>query len=162
MDNGTMEVLVIVAFPELKTLPSEKAWEAGIIDAISTAVYADKTLDTKAVRELEYELGCSRPTTLRPPSNQCRYTIRRLANDKESTGRQVSDKVCRPYLAANRFVRSVQRCRCQTIARRSTFPVASRCQHPPGVELHQFLPSLPPLLPPPTHRKVRGSLSKVT
>lgn len=55
MDNATMEVLVVVAFPELKTLPSEKAWEEGIIDAVSSAVYADKTLDTKAVRELEYE-----------------------------------------------------------------------------------------------------------
>ena len=55
VDNETMEVLVVVAFPELKTLPSEKAWEEGIIDAVSAAVYADKTLDTKAVRELEYE-----------------------------------------------------------------------------------------------------------
>jgi hypothetical protein len=55
VDNETMEVLVIVAFPGLKTVPSEKAWEEGIIDAVSSAVYADKTLDTKAVRELEYE-----------------------------------------------------------------------------------------------------------
>jgi hypothetical protein len=55
VEHPTMEVLVIVAFPELKTLPSEKAWEEGIIDAVSSAVYADKTLDTKAVRELEYE-----------------------------------------------------------------------------------------------------------
>ena len=54
-ENDTREVLVIVAFPELQTSTSEKAWEQGIIDAISTAVYADKTLDTKAVRELEYE-----------------------------------------------------------------------------------------------------------
>jgi hypothetical protein len=53
VDNETMEVLVIVAFPELKTRPSEKAWEEGIIDAVSAAVYADKTLDTVAVRELE-------------------------------------------------------------------------------------------------------------
>ena len=55
VDNETTGVLVIVAFPELKTLPSEKAWEEDIVDAVSTAVYADKTLDTKAVRELEYE-----------------------------------------------------------------------------------------------------------
>ena len=54
-ENATMEVLVVVAFPELKTSTSEKAWEEGIIDAISTAVYADKTLDTLAVRRLEYE-----------------------------------------------------------------------------------------------------------
>ena len=55
MDNATMEVLVIVAFPELKTQTSEKAWEEDIIDAVSAAVYADKTLDTVAVRQLEYE-----------------------------------------------------------------------------------------------------------
>jgi hypothetical protein len=54
-ENETMEVLVVVAFPELKTLASEKAWEEDIIDAVSAAVYADKTLDTVAVRELEYE-----------------------------------------------------------------------------------------------------------
>ncbi len=54
-ENATMEVLVAVAFPELKTQTSEKAWEEDIVDAVSTAVYADKTLDTVAVRELEYE-----------------------------------------------------------------------------------------------------------
>jgi len=50
-----MEVLVIVAFPELQTPTSEKAWEQDIVDAVSAAVYADKTLDTIAVRPLEYE-----------------------------------------------------------------------------------------------------------
>ena len=54
-DHETMKVLIIVAFPELKTLTSEKAWEQDIIDAISAAVYADKTLETLAVRRLEYE-----------------------------------------------------------------------------------------------------------
>jgi hypothetical protein len=54
-ENETMEVLVIVAFPELHTQPSEEAWEQDIIDAVSAAVYADKTLDTIAVRRLEYE-----------------------------------------------------------------------------------------------------------
>ena len=51
----TMEVLVIVAFPALQTQTSEAAWEQDIIDAVSAAVYADKTLDTIAVRRLEYE-----------------------------------------------------------------------------------------------------------
>ena len=50
-----MEVLVIVAFPEIKTQESEKAWEEDIVNAVSAAVYADKTLDTIAVRPLEYE-----------------------------------------------------------------------------------------------------------
>lgn len=54
-ENETMEVLVIVAFPELQTQPSEEAWEQDIVDAVSAAVYADKTLDTIAVRPLEYE-----------------------------------------------------------------------------------------------------------
>lgn len=50
-----MKVLVVLAFPELETRKSEKAWEENIIDAVSSAVYADKTLDTLAVRRLEYE-----------------------------------------------------------------------------------------------------------
>ena len=54
-ENETMEVLVTVAFPELQTSTSEKAWEQDIVDAISAAVYADTTLDTIAVRQLEYE-----------------------------------------------------------------------------------------------------------
>jgi len=54
-ENETMEVLVIVAFPGLQTSTSEKAWEQDIIDAVSATVYADKTLDTIAVRRLEYE-----------------------------------------------------------------------------------------------------------
>ena len=36
-DNETMEVLVIVAFPDLQTQPSEQAWEQDIIDAVSAA-----------------------------------------------------------------------------------------------------------------------------
>ncbi len=51
----TMEVLVVVAFPHLHTATSEEAWEQDIVDAISAAVYADKTLDTIDVRRLEYE-----------------------------------------------------------------------------------------------------------
>ena len=54
-DNDTMEVLVIVAFPQLGTHQSEAAWEESIVSAVSEAVYADKTLDTLAVRPLEYE-----------------------------------------------------------------------------------------------------------
>ena len=54
-ENETMEVLVIVAFPEIKSQQSEKAWEEDIVNAVSAAVYADKTLDTIAVRPLEYE-----------------------------------------------------------------------------------------------------------
>ena len=54
-ENETMEVLVIVAFPRLETSTSEKAWEEDILNAVSVAVYADKTLDTIAVRRLEYE-----------------------------------------------------------------------------------------------------------
>jgi hypothetical protein len=54
-ENETMEVLVIVAFPEFQTSTSETAWEQDIIDAVSAAVHADKTLETIAVRQLEYE-----------------------------------------------------------------------------------------------------------
>ena len=54
-ENETMEVLVIAAFPELKTQQGEKAWEEDIVSAVSAAVYADKTLNTVAVRRLEYE-----------------------------------------------------------------------------------------------------------
>ena len=54
-DQETMEVLVIVAFPDLHTQHGEKAWEDDIVNAVSAAVYADKTLDTIAVRPLEYE-----------------------------------------------------------------------------------------------------------
>ena len=54
-DDHTMEVLVIVAFPNLQTQQSEEAWEEDIIDAVSAAVYDDKTLDTFEVRRLEYE-----------------------------------------------------------------------------------------------------------
>jgi len=54
-ENHTMEVLVIVAFPRIMTQESERAWEEDIVRAVSAAVYADKTLDTIAVRPLEYE-----------------------------------------------------------------------------------------------------------
>lgn len=54
-DHYTMEVLVIVAFPNIKTPESERAWEEDIVKAVSVAVHADKTLDTIAVRPLEYE-----------------------------------------------------------------------------------------------------------
>lgn len=54
-DTETMEVLVVVAFPELGTRTSEQAWEEDIVNAVAAAVYADKTLDTLAVRPLEYE-----------------------------------------------------------------------------------------------------------
>lgn len=54
-DTATMEVLVVVAIPELETAVSEEAWEQDIIDAVSAAVYADKTLDTLTVGPLEYE-----------------------------------------------------------------------------------------------------------
>ena len=54
-ENETMEVLVIVAFPDLHTQHGEKASEKDIVNAVSAAVYADKTLDTIAVRPLEYE-----------------------------------------------------------------------------------------------------------
>lgn len=52
-DHKTTEVLVVVAFPELQTSTSEEAWEQDIRNAVSAAVYADKTLDTLAVRLLE-------------------------------------------------------------------------------------------------------------
>lgn len=54
-DRDTMEVLVIVAMPSVQTCVSEKAWEQDILNAVSTAVSADKTLNTLAVRPLEYE-----------------------------------------------------------------------------------------------------------
>ena len=54
-ENETMEVMVIVAFPKIKTPESERAWEEDIVRAVSAAVYADKTLDTIAVRPLEYK-----------------------------------------------------------------------------------------------------------
>ena len=54
-DQYTMEVLVIVAMPTVQTAVSERAWEEDILNAVSAAVYADKTLDTLAVRQLEYE-----------------------------------------------------------------------------------------------------------
>lgn len=54
-DQYTMEVLVIVAFPDLQTSTSEKAWEDDILNAVCAAVRADKTLDILAVGQLEYE-----------------------------------------------------------------------------------------------------------
>ena len=46
---------MILTFPEIRTPESERAWEEDIVRAVSAAVYADKTLDTIAVRPLEYE-----------------------------------------------------------------------------------------------------------
>ncbi len=54
-DQETMEVLVVVAMPPVETRTSEIAWEQSILDAVSTAVHADKTLNTIAVKPLEYE-----------------------------------------------------------------------------------------------------------
>ena len=54
-ENDVMNVLVVVAFPDLQTRPSEEAWERDIIHAVSAAVEADSTLDVIAVRQLEYE-----------------------------------------------------------------------------------------------------------
>lgn len=54
-ENAVTEVLVIVGFPELQSSTSENAWERDIVDAVSAAVYADNTLETIAVRPLEYE-----------------------------------------------------------------------------------------------------------
>lgn len=54
-ENDTMDVLVIVAMPTVQTRTSEAAWEEDIVNAVSAAVFADKTLDTIAVRRLEYE-----------------------------------------------------------------------------------------------------------
>lgn len=54
-DIETMEVLVVVKMPFVQTSVSEKAWEEDIVAAVSAAVYADKTLDTLAVRPPEYE-----------------------------------------------------------------------------------------------------------
>ena len=54
-DHETMEVLVVVAMPSVETRASEIAWEQSILDAVSTAVHADKTLNTLAVKPLEYE-----------------------------------------------------------------------------------------------------------
>ena len=54
-ENETMEVLVTVAFPTLKTQASENAWEEDIVNAVAAAVFADKTLDAQTVKSLEYE-----------------------------------------------------------------------------------------------------------
>ena len=55
VNQFTMEVLVVVAMPTVQTLVSEDAWEADIVTAVSAALYGDKTLDTIAVKPLEYE-----------------------------------------------------------------------------------------------------------
>ncbi|NQU26102.1 MAG: hypothetical protein HQ567_32855 [Candidatus Nealsonbacteria bacterium] len=54
-DNETMEVLVSVAFPKLRTQASEDAWEEDILNAVAAALAADKTLDTQTIKSLEYE-----------------------------------------------------------------------------------------------------------
>lgn len=54
-EQYTMEVLVVVAMPEVQTRASEEAWENDIVDAVSAAVRSDATIDTIDVRPLEYE-----------------------------------------------------------------------------------------------------------
>ena len=54
-ENETMKVLVTVAFPKLETRTSEEAWEEDILNAVTAAIYADKTIDTLVVRTLDYE-----------------------------------------------------------------------------------------------------------
>lgn len=54
-EAATMEILVVVAFPHLETQESERAWEQDILNAVSAAVCADKTLDTLAIKPLDYE-----------------------------------------------------------------------------------------------------------
>lgn len=54
-ETATMEILVVVVFPQLETQASERAWEEDILNAVSAAVCADKTLDTLDVRPLAYE-----------------------------------------------------------------------------------------------------------
>jgi hypothetical protein len=54
-DQYTMEVLVIVAMPTVQTAVSERAWEEDILNAVTAAVHADQTIDTLAVKRLEYE-----------------------------------------------------------------------------------------------------------
>ncbi len=39
----------------VETRVPERAWEEGLVSAVSAAVHADKTLDAVAVRPLEYE-----------------------------------------------------------------------------------------------------------
>ena len=54
-DQETMEVLVVIAMPPVETRASEIAWEQSILNAVSAAVHGDKTLNTIAVKPLEYE-----------------------------------------------------------------------------------------------------------
>ncbi len=54
-ENETMEVLVSIAFPKLETRASETAWEQDILNAVGSAVCADKTLEVQSVKSLEYE-----------------------------------------------------------------------------------------------------------
>ena len=54
-DQDTMEVLVVVAMPAVETRASERTWEEYIVNAVSAAVRANKTLDAVAVKPLEYE-----------------------------------------------------------------------------------------------------------
>jgi hypothetical protein len=52
---NAVEILVEVAMPELTTRVSEEAWEQDILNAVATAVYADKTLPIRDVRIMTYE-----------------------------------------------------------------------------------------------------------
>jgi hypothetical protein len=51
----SVEILVEVAMPQLETRVSEEAWELDILNAVATAVYADKTLQIRDVRLQHYE-----------------------------------------------------------------------------------------------------------
>ncbi|MHB8973123.1 MAG: hypothetical protein ACYC3X_14275 [Pirellulaceae bacterium] len=51
----SMEVLVVVATPLMQSRVSEEAWDQEVLNAVSSAVNADQTLEILAVRELQYE-----------------------------------------------------------------------------------------------------------
>ena len=65
-DNETTEVLVVVSFPEAETRASEDAWEQVILDAVSNAVYADKTLDTIPHASKHFIHACRKDTKATP------------------------------------------------------------------------------------------------
>ena len=54
-DQEAIGVLVAVAIPPIQYRPSEEAWEQDVLNAVSAAVYAEKTIDTLDVKLLEYE-----------------------------------------------------------------------------------------------------------
>jgi hypothetical protein len=54
-DQEVVEVLVVVAMPPMQYRPSEEAWEQDVLDAVSAAIHADKTIDALDVKLQEYE-----------------------------------------------------------------------------------------------------------